>query len=258
MKIFISYSLEDKNDAGTLHGLLSLTGFECFLAHRDIKKGEQWRDAIVRELKASSIFIPILSDHGLSSAWVQQECGMAHLLRSNKSRLLIIPLTINASVPPGCLSIYQAMSVNLRYFGLGGVNLSHEVAKRLSLEIAEQTECMNLIKPSAIKNLGHAAPEDAAYLLGFLFEAGKIQFEDFLLLITQASKNQRLICSDTAMNYLYRFLDMYRDEIGAHPDWVTAWNGLHNRYQNHKTEERRRLEKAMQKLTEATRQQKSQ
>ena len=209
MKIFISYSLEDKKDSDILRGLLERVGFECFLAHRDIRKGDPWREAIVKELKASDVFIPILSDHGLASSWVHQECGMAHLLRTNKKQLLIIPLTINNNTPPGCLSIYQAMKVNLKFFGFGGPDLSHEVAKSLALEIAKQTSCTESIKATAIRNLGHAGAGDIEYILGFLVDSKGLRSDDFQALVVQANANHYIAHSDIAIDLFFWYVDKY-------------------------------------------------
>lgn len=251
MKTFISYSVEDKNDAGNLHRLLSLLGFECFLAHRDIKKGDQWRNVIIKELKRSEVFIPVLSEHGLSSAWVHQECGMAHLLNCGKKKPLIIPLTVSAA-PPGCLAIYQALPVSQRFFGLGGIDLSHEVAKRLSLEIAHQTGCLAQIKNSAIESISRVEVADLEYVLAFLVESKHITFDDFLVIIRQASANPHTVHSDKSMKWLYGLLAEYRDRISSQPSWVTIWNGLHNRYQAYKTEERLRVEESLKAISVAT------
>lgn len=67
MKVFISYSTEDKKEARQLHDRLGLLGFKCFLAHQDIPKGVKWQDAIVQNLKAARVFIPILTEWALSS-----------------------------------------------------------------------------------------------------------------------------------------------------------------------------------------------
>ena len=249
--IFISYASEDGSEAGSLHRLLTLLGFHCFLAHKDIKKGEQWRAAIVSGLRTTDIFIPLLSEHGLKSPWVQQECGMAHLLRGKKKKPLIIPVTPNGQIPPGCLSEYQALNIGLTFW-LSKLNIGHDVASKLGLAIVEQADCMAAIKPRAISNLSGTSIEDYSFILGFLSASGQVTFDDFLSLINHANSNSGAHYSDFVMHHMYRLLKVHTEELTKLPEWIKAWNRLHERYQKHKEDERRRAEEYARKMQQQT------
>lgn len=250
-RIFISYAKEDGKEAGYLHHYLTLLGFTCFLAHKDIKKGELWRPAIVSGLKKSDIFIPLLSEHGLKSSWVQQECGMAHLLRGKKKTPVIIPVTPNGQIPPGCLSEYQALNIGLTFW-LSKLDIGYDVASKLGNAIVDQADCMATIKPRAINNLGGTSIQDYGFILGFLSASGQVTFDDFLSLIKHADTHSSASYSDFVMDHMYRLLRIHTDELTKLPEWVKTWNRLHDRYQKHKEEERRRAEEYARKMQQQT------
>lgn len=250
-KVFISYAMEDGKEAGALHRLLSLLGFTCFLAHKDIKKGEQWREAIVRELRNSDIFLPLLSEHGLKSAWVQQECGMAHVFRANKKKPVIIPVTPNGQIPPGCLSEYQSQNIGLTFW-LSRLDIGSEVASKLGLAIVEQAGCLDAIKPRVINNLSGTSLQDYCFILGFLASSGDVSFDEFLSLINHTNSHWEAQRSDFVMHHMYRLLKIHHEEINKLPEWIKAWNQLHARYQKYKEEERRRAEDLARKMQQQT------
>lgn len=249
-RIFISYAMEDGKEAGELHRLLSLFGFDCFLAHKDIRKGEQWREAIVKAIRTSDVFIPLLSDHGLTSAWVQQECGMAHILaEGRKHKPAIIPVVPNGTMPPGCLSEYQASSVR-KTFWASKLALDANVASVLGGSILEHVSCLEEIKPRAIAHLTKLTIEDFANVLGFLQSFGRVTFNDFLSVIKHADAHSGAYRSDSIMTHIYALLRVHIEELKKHPDWVVVWNRFHNRHEQFTAEERRRHEEYMRKLQE--------
>ena len=73
MKAFISYSIKDKKSGAAVKSVLEEIGVESFLAHDDLHVSEQWKKRILDELRACSIFIPILSKSFRTSDW----CGVS-------------------------------------------------------------------------------------------------------------------------------------------------------------------------------------
>ena len=249
-RIFISYAMEDAKEAAEFHRLLTLLGFTCFLAHKDIRKGEQWREAILRSIRDADVFIPLLSDHGVTSAWVQQECGMAHVLAEGRKRKpIIIPVVPNGKTPPGCLSEYQAQLVRVTFW-TSKLSLDSAVVTTLGSTIAGQTASLPEIRPRTISNLKGAAVADICVVLEFLRLVGQLAFNEFLTVIKYTSEHPTAYRSDPVMTHVYALMRDHYEEVQKHPDWLAACNRLHERYQQFKEEERRRQEEFLRKLTE--------
>lgn len=114
-KFFISYSHLDKEIAGKLKESLEGFGLKAFLAHEDIEPSEEWQRAIIRELKASDAFLPILTKNFPLSNWTGQESGIAYIREK-----LIIPLKFGL-VPFGFMGKFQALNFdeeNLKFVSL--------------------------------------------------------------------------------------------------------------------------------------------
>ena len=89
LKVFISYSMKDKEIASKIKKILTRFRIVCFIAHDDIEVSEEWRRRILKELNDADIFIPILSDNFKNSDWCSQEAGIACF-----RNILFIPLSI--------------------------------------------------------------------------------------------------------------------------------------------------------------------
>lgn len=107
-KVFISYSVNDKEYAGKIKNLLNYVGLESFLAHEDIDVSHEWANKILEEINQSSIFICLLSKNFLDSHYCLQETGIAVVRRD----VCIIPLSLDGSIPPGFLSKIQSSKIN--------------------------------------------------------------------------------------------------------------------------------------------------
>ncbi|RJQ50599.1 MAG: toll/interleukin-1 receptor domain-containing protein [Nitrospiraceae bacterium] len=78
MKIFISYSIHDKEIAGALKKYLEEhDDIECFIAHDDIPYGSEWEEDIISNLKSANYFMPLQTEQLTKSYWCQQEAGFA-------------------------------------------------------------------------------------------------------------------------------------------------------------------------------------
>jgi TIR domain len=104
MRAFISHAQRERAIALRLGALLETLQIEAFLAHRDLRVSQDWRDTIVAELTSCDIFIPLLSAAFKESDWCGHESGMA-VGRSDAA--LIIPISVDGTDPYGLLSNLQ-------------------------------------------------------------------------------------------------------------------------------------------------------
>ncbi|MDX6768933.1 MAG: toll/interleukin-1 receptor domain-containing protein [Elusimicrobiota bacterium] len=245
MKVFISHAHEDRQEAAVLHDRLSLLGCECFLAHRDLPGGSKWRDEIVRELKSSDVFIPILTTSALGSAWVHQECGMAHLLRANKRPILIVPVLVGCDAPPGCIAEYQAVKANKQYLGLSDkVKMTDELTLKLAGEIMAASSAPEQLRGAAVASARGAAWNSVEYIVQFLHQTDSLTYSEFVDLIAACRYNFAVASTDKAMWYIFRFLEKHKAEIDRDPAAVKAWNEIYAQYDKRKKDEARRAEEA--------------
>jgi hypothetical protein len=111
---FISYQTIDKAAAGGLKEELSRIGITSFLAHEDIEVSEEWRTRILAELAIAELFICLLSENYLKSSWCVQESGIAAFRKD----LLVVPLSLDGTIPMGFLGYMQSARVYPAYIGL--------------------------------------------------------------------------------------------------------------------------------------------
>lgn len=86
-RVFISYSRNDKPFVDQLSERLNQQGIDTWVDVQQIAPGDMWQNEIRRGIENSSLFIAILSENYLSSAWASFEFAYA----SNKK---IIPIKI--------------------------------------------------------------------------------------------------------------------------------------------------------------------
>ena len=109
LNIFISYSTElpDKRIACSVKKYLTnYCGFNCFLAHEDIKPSIKWEERIINSLKQTDVFLALISEKSNKAPFVQQEIGFSLALDK-----IIIPLKIAKINPEGFLGTIQALSI---------------------------------------------------------------------------------------------------------------------------------------------------
>jgi hypothetical protein len=108
MNAFISYSNANKETAHATKIALRDFGIIGFLAHEDLQVSEEWRYAIIEELKIATIFIVLLSKDFKASEWCAQEVGYI----VSRPDVLIIPLSLDGTVPFGFISKFQSKRVH--------------------------------------------------------------------------------------------------------------------------------------------------
>lgn len=76
-KIFISHSVQDKDLAEILCAAIEKEGYSCWIAPRDIPYGNDWAGDISAAIKASELFIFIMSKHSVESRQCPKEIAIA-------------------------------------------------------------------------------------------------------------------------------------------------------------------------------------
>ncbi len=77
IEVFLSYDHQDKLLVGELKKELERAGFTAFLAHEDIAVSAEWREEIRNHLDSCSGLIAVVTENFASSAWTNQEVGIA-------------------------------------------------------------------------------------------------------------------------------------------------------------------------------------
>lgn len=116
-RVFISYSTRDKAAAGAVKHAITSAGFECFLAHDDLKVSEEWRDRILEELERCELLVVLLSKDYITSAWGSQEIGVI----VGRKTVPIVPLSLDDTLPYGFIAHIQGKRVPSTGIDLGTI-----------------------------------------------------------------------------------------------------------------------------------------
>lgn len=123
--VFISHAQVDLPLAEYLHRHLTQEGLSVYLASVSMPPGEQWKQNILDNLRASTWVICLASQAACESHWVMQEMGIA--IGANK-KLVPFIWDISPNNLPGWMQQYQAVN-------LGGA--SQEDAKTAIVRVAD-------------------------------------------------------------------------------------------------------------------------
>jgi len=107
-RAFVSYSVERKHDGGAVKACLIEFGYECFLAHDDLRVSEEWKQRILQELGEADVFVALLSKEFMESKWCGQELGYI----VSRPEVLVIPLSLDGTMPYGFIDHLQGKGVH--------------------------------------------------------------------------------------------------------------------------------------------------
>ncbi|MBI5217242.1 MAG: toll/interleukin-1 receptor domain-containing protein [Ignavibacteriae bacterium] len=110
LKIFLSYSSNDKSEAGFLKQILQQRFDVELFSSEMLSAGEDWRTRLKNELNICDFFIVLLSPNSLSSEWLLQELGAAWVLDKH-----IIPIITKKEIInrlPFDLNEYKMITFN--------------------------------------------------------------------------------------------------------------------------------------------------
>lgn len=190
IRVFVSYSTEDKVIAGQIKNSLHEFGLEVFLAHEDISPSLEWQDVILQNLESIDIFVPLLSSNFIQSSWTDQESGYA--LAKDK---YIIPISLDDTNPYGFIGKYQTLRIATSQVYSGCLLIVKTICSNVKF-----TEAMiNLL----IKSFENSVSFDMAGIRSHLLsEAKKISKAQLDQIIKAAIENSQIRFSFKAREYL--------------------------------------------------------
>jgi uncharacterized protein YjbI with pentapeptide repeats len=95
---FISYSSKDEEPAQRLHADLQSKGVRCWFAPEDLKIGERFRRRIDEVIRVYDRLLLILSEHSVTSSWVEKEVETAMESEDEQKRTVLFPVRLDDSV----------------------------------------------------------------------------------------------------------------------------------------------------------------
>jgi hypothetical protein len=95
---FISYSSHDEALAQRLHADLQDKGVRCWFAPKDLKIGDEFRSVIDASIQVYDRLLLILSEHSVTSRWVQKEVETAFEKEGKENRIVLFPIRIDEAV----------------------------------------------------------------------------------------------------------------------------------------------------------------
>ena len=200
LKVFISYSMEDKEVGAKIKRILEDLGIKSFMAHEDIEVSEEWKQRILTELKEADIFIPILSDDFRNSDWCSQEAGIA-----SYRGILIIPLSIDEIKPYGFMSHRQGKPIHRR-------TIPSEYLLKPIIDNFPEIDILDLFINELKESRSFSKAQKAMKKLEPCFD--KLNQEQINKVITASIKNdqiwQSFQCRDI---YLPKFIEINEDKI---------------------------------------------
>lgn len=199
LRLFLSYSAEDKIIAGQIKTILEKFDVRVFLAHEDIQPTQEWEEEIIHNLNNCDVFLTLLTDNFLKSDWTCQEVGIA--ISKQKP---IIPLKINID-PYGFIAKIQALRINKDNLGDSCLKIIEIIAKNKLLK--------ENLKDCLIQSLHKSHDFDSAEIrLDVLkeFDFTELQINE---IFRQAILNNQIRMSHKGKLLLKGWLDEYSAKI---------------------------------------------
>jgi hypothetical protein len=94
---FISYSSQDQEFVDRLHSELQAKGVRCWFAPKDMPIGAKIRDTIDEAIRGNEKVLLVLSEHSISSNWVEKETETAFEEESRRNGIVLFPIRLDNS-----------------------------------------------------------------------------------------------------------------------------------------------------------------
>ena len=91
---FISYSTRDQEFADRLYADLQAKGVRCWFAPHDIKGGRKIHEQIDEAIRLHDRLLLILSEHSMSSEWVNTEIAKARKRETREAKRVLFPVRL--------------------------------------------------------------------------------------------------------------------------------------------------------------------
>jgi hypothetical protein len=114
--VFISYSSKDEAFAGRLHAGLQANNVRCWFAPEDLPIGAKIRPGIDEAIRLHDKLLLILSEHSVSSQWVEQEVETALRKERETDQIVLFPVRLDDAVFTSSAG-WSALLYNTRNIG---------------------------------------------------------------------------------------------------------------------------------------------
>ena len=122
MKIFTSYSHEDRAQVQPIVSLLTKAGLDVWDTEKDLIPGGNWPQELAQALEQSHVMIVFLSPNSVKSPWVKREVEYALTSSNYSGRVIAVELKPTPDVP-WILRKFQILRAN---------NNPAEISKRIA------------------------------------------------------------------------------------------------------------------------------
>jgi len=200
IKVVICCSIKDEEIGAKIKEMLAMVDIKCFVAHDGSDMPEKVKKRIINELDEFNAFIPVLSDNFKNSDYCSQEVGVAYF-----KDLLIIPLSVDGTVPYGFISGFRSPPVNENNIPLGHII---KLIADYYPEANIKGKLINALKET--NNFHHA--EDMMKNLKPYFD--KLCDEEVNTVIDISIENDQVRAANLCRTeYLPEFIEINRDKI---------------------------------------------
>ena len=110
IRVFISYSGKDKKMAGEIARVMKSLRMKPFLAHDDIVAGEQWKEAVRKEICECDMLVALVTPNFHKSEYTEQEAGAAWVLEKP-----ILAILTDEEKPTGFIAERQGVQYRHDY-----------------------------------------------------------------------------------------------------------------------------------------------
>ena len=107
LKMFISFSNKDDEEAEKIQDFFEKCGVDCFLSKTNMEISDEYKNKIYQNILDADIFIYLLSEESKSSDWCDQEMGMAFMKYKFEKSILFV-VSNDGTIPYGFLSSFHA------------------------------------------------------------------------------------------------------------------------------------------------------
>lgn len=205
LNAFISYAHGDRHIAGQVKKEFADYGINSFLAHEDVEPTVQWQTEITKNLKACTLFVPLISTRFRDSKWTDQEVGMA--VAWNKK---IAPLMIDATAPYGFINKYQATRIDTS-------NVQPQLLSVIA-KLADDTKLGANVTEGLIQAFANSSNYDAAERRAnaILEKANTLSTDQLNKIIEASSKNNQIFKGRNPRAIISKLIQQHPDIDAKH------------------------------------------
>jgi len=142
MKVFISYSHNDKEYADQICKVLKGEGYDIWIDKLRIKNNDNIAKLIDKGIDQADVVLLLISQSSLSSTWVQREFSAISLHQIGDTKKYVIPIKLDNSNVPSYLSNIQYLDMS---FDINqGIDLLKSILLKITKNELHETKVSNI------------------------------------------------------------------------------------------------------------------